>query len=128
MRRPGLIAALAALLLLLAVPAPMQAVRHSFQAPQVVSVSITAAGGTWPYCRQTATVEFATGHIPGYLWVTPYLDGGLTASYYARIRGTARSTSRWLGSTTRRRARRSPRAGRGSWGPPAAGRPAGVRR
>jgi hypothetical protein len=53
MRCPGLILAITALLLL-ALPSPMQAGQRSFEAPRITSVTITGAGGTWPYCQQAS--------------------------------------------------------------------------
>ena len=84
-RRSGTVAVIA--LLVLAFAGPAAAGRPT--EPIVTSVTITATGGTWPYCEQVATLQYTAGHTKSSVAIWPYLEGGwLGDSVRARVRGS----------------------------------------
>jgi hypothetical protein len=84
-RRSGTVAIMA--LLVLAFAGPVEAGRPA--APLVTSVTITATGGTWPYCEQVATLSYTAGHVRSTVAIWPYLEGGsLGNPLQARVRGS----------------------------------------
>jgi hypothetical protein len=78
------------MLLALTFAAPAEARPKPAPPPDVTSITITATGGTWPYCSQSATIAYTAGRTPGgSIWVTPWLQGGeVLTSYVAWVRGS----------------------------------------
>lgn len=68
MRRSA-VAFLAASVLVASPPSAAAAARPP--TPSISSVTITAAGGSWPLCRQTATIDYQTGHARAWINVMP---------------------------------------------------------
>ena len=74
-----------ALLIAGAVAGPVEGARP---APTITSVTITADGGTWPYCEQVARVAYRAGHQKWWINVMPMLDGAETENHMTIVRGT----------------------------------------
>lgn len=84
-RRSGTVAVAA--LLVLAFAAPAEAGHPA--PPQVTGVTITATGGTWPYCEQVATLQYTASRLKSSVAIWPYLEGGwLGNPIQARVRGS----------------------------------------
>jgi hypothetical protein len=80
--------AMVAVTLLVALAVPGSAVAARPQPPTITAVTITAAGGTWPYCEQVATLAYTSWPQRARINVMPALDGAETENHMATVRGT----------------------------------------
>lgn len=87
--RRCLAALLAAALLAVSLPSLVAAAKPP--APAITSITITADGGTWPLCRQIASVGYRTSHRSMTINVMPWATNeasGRTENNMATVRGT----------------------------------------
>lgn len=85
MRRLGAIVAVV-MLVALTPPGPAQAARPALV---ITSVTVTATGGTWPYCEVTGTLTFTNrGQAPGFVGIFPFRSWADSVGAMATTKGS----------------------------------------